>query len=153
MAERSGTSPSTLFVAAWSYANAMELLLPSLEGPGNHNLNSPYALLAGFSLELAFKAYLRGNGMSDDGLRDLGHDLSDAFAAAERHGLQPTERPRLEDVLRRIRRAHKHHLMRYIPASVERIGLPWPDVALLTIRQLLDDVDQQAPQIAADMPD
>jgi hypothetical protein len=50
------TSSSTLFMAAWSYTNAMRQMLPTIYNEGSHNLGGPFGLLSGFALELGLKS-------------------------------------------------------------------------------------------------
>lgn len=153
MANRATTSASTLFMGAWSYKNAMQLLAGKVDQPGQHNLNAPYFLLAGFSFELALKAVLRATGMTDDQLRKLSHDLSGSYKAALLTGFAPTNATRLVDVITKLCRPHGEFLMRYIPAGVDAIGLPHPDLTLDVLVVLLNDIEDQVPSILDEMPD
>lgn len=153
MTNRVTTSASTLFMGAWSYKNAMELLISKVDQPGQHNLNAPYFLLAGFSFELALKAVLRATGMTDGELRKLSHDLSESYKAALLTGFVPTNATKLVDVITKLCRAHREFLMRYIPASVDAIALPLPDLTLEALKILLSDIENQVPSILDEMPD
>jgi hypothetical protein len=146
------TSSSTLSMAAWSYTNAMRLILPTIYDEGSHNLGGPYGLLSGFALELGLKSVLRAAGASDKQLGKVSHDLQAALAAAIDSGLvlsNPKDVNRIIDLMQPV---HKDHLMRYIPADVEFISMPDPSFVLDVTVSLLDDIKRQVPDIMEFMP-
>ncbi len=150
---RSGSpSSSTLFMAAWSYLETMRLMLPSMDQEGRHHLGGPFALLAGFAIELSSKAYLAGHGWNDQRLQKLRHDLGAGIREARSAGLRlslPTETDR---VIALMQEPHSKLQMRYIPADVASITLPAPDFAHRIVKQLIDDVWDQTPSVREDMP-
>ena len=146
------TSSSTLFMAAWSYTNAMRLMLPTIYDEGSHNLGGPYGLLSGFALELGLKAALRGRGASDKQLGKISHDLHEALAGVLREGLVLSDSRRVSRLIDLMHPVHLNHLMRYIPADVESITMPDPNFALEVTVGLLEDIERQVPKIAAMMP-
>ncbi len=152
MAKRSLTSPATLYIGAWSNRNAMRFLLPSLEIEGNHNLNAPYAMLCGFAIELAFKAVLRARGYDDGALQKLSHNLVAGHSAATATGFISSDPKALAKLVSEMNDPHANFLVRYIPANIEAIGLPRPAVALTSLSLLLNDVEEQVPEILAQMP-
>jgi hypothetical protein len=146
------TSSSTLFMAAWSYTNAMRLMLPTIYDEGNHNLGGPYGLLSGFALELGLKAALRAAGANDKQLGKISHDLHATLAAVIDGGLVLSNPHGVNRVIDLMHPVHLDHLMRYIPANVESITMPDPKFALDVTVGLLDDIERQVPEIAALMP-
>ena len=139
-------------MAAWSYTNAMRLMLPSIYEPGNHNLGGPFGLLSGFALELGLKAVLRARGADDKQLGKISHDLHGALSAAVDGGLLLTNPRDVNRVIDLMHPVHLDHLMRYIPSNVASITMPDPRFALDVTVELLDDIERQVPQIAALMP-
>lgn len=152
MSKRSLTSPATLYIGAWSNRNAMQLLLPAFQFEGSHNLNAPYALLSGFAIELAFKAVLRARGYDDGGLRRISHDLWAGHDAALAVGFVPSDPRALSALVGKMQDPHASFLFRYIPADVDSISLPRPEIALATLNTLCADVEAQVPEILTEMP-
>lgn len=125
---------------------------PKVEAEGFHHFGAPFGFLAGFACELAFKAFCRGRGATDQSLLRLGHNLKACQEAAVSSGLRlskPAEVARLVDLLQR---PHGEFLLRYTPADASSISLPRPHFALDTLGSLLDDVFEQEPSIRDDMP-
>ncbi|SEN51269.1 hypothetical protein SAMN05192583_2934 [Sphingomonas gellani] len=143
---------ATLFMGAWAYANAMELLIDDMDQPGRHHLGAPYALLNGFALELGFKAALLAAGGTERVNRDIGHDLSLCLAEAAKAGVRAASDPSVRRVIELMRIPHLQHQMRYVPARVEKILLPEPAFALATLKGLIDAIWVQFPRIADEMP-
>lgn len=141
------TSPLSLYVAAWGHANAMEVLLPRIRGEENHNLRSPYALLAGFAFELVLKSFLQDRGATPAELRGIGHKLDAALEEGKQRGLNLRDEESLRDVIGKLNKIHRLHQMRYIPAGVESIPLPTPILTLTVLRELLDDIAEQVPSV------
>lgn len=150
MSLKTVTSALSLYVAAWGNANAMEVLLPRIRGEENHNLRSPYALLAGFAFELALKSFLQARGATGSELMDIGHKLDVALAEAQQRGLILRDEKSLRKVIGTLNAVHRSHQMRYIPANVESIPLPTPMLMLAALRDLLNDVAEQVPSIMTD---
>nr|AGU09801.1 hypothetical protein [uncultured organism] len=146
------TSSATLFMAAKAYKNAMAVLLPQVDQPGRHHLNSPYALLGGFALELAFKAILRANGKTDDDLKALSHSIKKAHFAALEQGFLSSDPEALKRLVDKMQEPHAGFLMRYIPAGVDEIALPHPTRALAVLEKLMEDIESQYESIAIEMP-
>jgi hypothetical protein len=146
------TSSATLFMAAWAYKNAMAVLLPQIDRPGYHHLNSPYALLGGFALELAFKAILRANGKTDEDLKTFFHSLRKAHAAAQEQGFVSSDPDPLKRLVDKMHEPHAGLSMRYIPAGVDEIALPHPAEALAVLETLLEDIESQYESITIEMP-
>lgn len=146
------TSSSTLFMPAWSFARAMAEIEPKVEAEGFHHFGAPFGFLAGFSCELAFKAFCRGRGATDQSLFRLGHDLKACQEAALASGLKlsmPADVSRFVDLLQR---PHAEFLLRYTPVDADSISLPRPQFALDALGSLLDDVFEQEPSIRDEMP-
>lgn len=150
MSLKTVTSPLSLYVAAWGNANAMEVLLPKVKGEENHNLRSPYALLAGFAFELALKSFIQASGATPAELRKIGHKLDAALAEGQQRGLILRDEVSLRTVIGKLNAVHRFNQMRYIPADVGSIPLPRPILTLTVLRDLLDDVAEQVPSIMTD---
>lgn len=130
----------------------MKLLLPSFEMEGNHNLKAPYAMLCGFAIELAFKAVLRARGYDDGALQKLSHNLIAGHTAATATGFVSSDPEALAKLVSEMNDPHANFLVRYIPANIASIALPSPVVALTSLSLLLTDVEEQVPEILAQMP-
>jgi len=130
----------------------MKLLLPAFQLEGSHNLNAPYAVLCGFAIELAFKAVLRARGYDDEALRRISHDLLAGHDAALAAGFVSSDPSGLSSLVGKMHDPHANFLLRYIPANVDTISLPQPEIALATLDTLCADVEKQVPQIFNEMP-
>jgi len=139
-------------MAAYSYASAMRMLVIEVNAPGKHHLGAPFALLAGFALELGFKAVIASQGANEDELRSIGHSIERAMSRAEDAGLRPRDRGELERIVNLLELPHRQLQMRYIPGGVESITLPGPEAALSAISHLLDDIWIQYPVIERGIP-
>ncbi len=97
---------------------------------------APMYFLACQSIELSFKAYLRGCGHSDDDLRKIGHDLERCAQAAIEAGVEQHVRLSDDDVAA-ITLANPHYRARdfqYSRAGFKR----WPQIdALIDLAQRL----------------
>ena len=74
----------------WTHANEFYQASCILVRPENEGLLHPSYYLVAHSIELAFKAFLRGNGLSLDDLKDpkkLGHNLEKILEKAVQLGL------------------------------------------------------------------
>jgi len=64
-------------------------------------------------MELALKAYLAVSGVLEKTLRDIGHDLDEAFRLAhEDYGFVPADN-RFPDLVQGLAPYHRDHLFRY----------------------------------------
>ena len=125
---------------------------PKVEAEGFHHFGAPFGFLAGFSCELAFKAFCRGRGATDQNLLRLGHDLQACQAAALSYGLKLSRSADVSRLVELLQAPHGNFLLRYTPADTESITLPRPGFALDTLGSLLDDVFAQEPSIKDEMP-
>jgi hypothetical protein len=74
-------------------------------------------MLFGFVIELYLKAYLAHHGVEEKALRDIGHDLSRAYAEALALGYSPPN-DRLRDVITLMNEHHKKFTFRYMKGGV-----------------------------------
>jgi hypothetical protein len=151
--ELAGAAPNgvTLYVNAWSYLKALQLIEPSEDIEQRSHLATPIALLSGFAIELGLKSVLSVNGFTDEALRRIGHNLRSSYRAAKDCGLEVSDQPGFAFVLERLAPAHLKQTLRYMPANLESYRLPTAPTLVRVIEGLLSDITEQFVTLAAEI--
>ena len=130
-----------MFLAAKSFATAVQKLTPAIKGsPG---LQLPTSFLAGFAFELSLKAVISRSGGPDGELKVLGHDLREAFREALRCGYKPPEGFGIRECIEVMADAHHELGYRYIAPEVEQIQTAKPDKLSIALKGHFDAIEQQ----------
>ncbi len=123
-------SHTTLFRGAISYLRASELLSTT----GQKAPIDAFGLLSAHSLELGLKAYLISHGLTEKDLKEIGHDLEEAWTCAKAHRLPISSPP---DWCQTISAAYKFpYLFRYARENTG-IVVPNPDAIVRELAKLL----------------
>lgn len=111
----------SLWQAAYAYSIAIEKLCKDL--PDDNGVDSlPILMLAGFTFELAGKAFIRSRGDS----RRFGHNLKALYAAVDENGLGIA--PQLSQIIDLLAKPHLEHSFRYLP---DDLNVWIPDLSTL----------------------
>ena len=102
----------------------------------------PFYFLAGFAVELAFKAVILRSGSGEEVLRKLGHRLDDCYLSAQKCGFVPTDKDSTDRMVSGLNRTHRDFSFRYVP-DVEVISVIGPGRILLVLAAMLADVENQ----------
>ncbi|UVO55037.1 hypothetical protein [Sphingomonas sp. SUN039] len=119
----------------------MKLLLPSLIA-GDQAPAMPFYLLAGFAVELAFKAVILRSGRDESVLRKAGHRLDDCYKLAQESGFQPTDRESTDRLVAGLSQSHRELSFRYVP-DVEVITVINPVRVSTVLAALLNDIEHK----------
>ncbi|WP_433934390.1 hypothetical protein [Brevundimonas diminuta] len=115
-----GTSPSLLIRTAASYATSAEVVLRSVtEHFATAGQTPALYLLAGFSIELALKAYILERCRDQTVIEKLSHDLEKAWHTANEHQIDLSRMrnsaENLDEIIRDFSPHHRHLTFRYLP--------------------------------------
>jgi hypothetical protein len=93
-------------------AEAFLLAARTLEGSGKVETSAPKYYLACHSIELILKAYILTHGGKESQLREIGHDLTEAWSRATKRGFKPNDE-RTETLIEMLAPYHLEHRFRY----------------------------------------
>ncbi len=136
-------------VAGFCYLQALKVLSGELNV---HNDDSdflllPMDMLAGFVLELFFKAHLLHNGVPDRDVRRFGHDLDAALSKSKELGLPFVAG--LDELVSDIGAGHKDFTFRYVESGGDVPKVSWKKVIPI-LDALRAEVGRSDPQYTAD---
>ena len=94
----------------------------------------------GFAIELGLKAFLRENGMSENGQRALGHDLAETYRTAVIQGFRSSH-PAQAALIDQLSPHFSDMSLRYLTG--EWVHLPGIPGAIAAAQSLLLDVHEQ----------
>jgi hypothetical protein len=98
----------------------------------------PMSTLAGFALELYFKAWLLSSGYPSPKVRAYGHRVNKLYAEAKIAGLSPIDR--LDELVDSLSKGHEDFTFRYIDDGDEVRKLNW-ELAFTVLHNLDRVVD------------
>lgn len=95
------------------------LRIATTMNPAQRDRDTCIQFLLGFVAEGYFKAFLAHGGMSEEGLRKIGHNLIKARDEAMAHGLPIGELHQLRFVVETLQAGHKQFHYRYLPDNLD----------------------------------